>query len=256
MKLPFVIALPHCSGEIPERIRPAIALTQAEMGDAIDVGTREIFGCLPAERILCAQWSRLVVDLNRSPHQRDAKGPVALVDYHGRAVYTPHAIPNEKGIKDRLATYYRPYHRQLQKAIELLDIKGLLDCHSLKGMGPPDAPDTGKKRKDITLGNNGGPAGEINPVRGKTTCSSDLLNFMKRVFEDNGFSVSINVPYAGGFITTHYGHALVARGKMALQIEINQNLYVEPLTEKIMPSKIPHVRTRIFKCLLKIGKAI
>ncbi len=256
VKLPFVISLPHCSGEIPGRIRPAIALTHAEIIDAIDVGTREIFGCLPAKRILCAPWNRLVVDLNRAPDQRHAKGPVALVDYHGRAVYAPHAIPDEKEIKDRLTTYYRPYHRQLQKAIERPDIKGLLDCHSLKGTGPPEAPDAGKKRKDITLGNNGGPAGEVNPARGGTTCTSDILNFIKRIFEDKGFSVSINVPYAGGFITTHYGRALVERDKMALQIEINQNLYVDPLTEKIMPSRIPDVRTRIFKCLLKIGKAI
>lgn len=256
MRLPFVISLPHCSGEIPEGIRPAIALTQAEMVDAIDVGTREIFGCLPAERVLCALWSRLVADLNRPPDQRDAKGPVALVDYHGRAVYGSDSIPDEKEIEDRLAAYYQPYHRQLQKALQMSHIKGLLDCHSLKGIGPPEAPDAGKKRKDIILGNNGGPDGENNPARGETICTSALLNFMKQVFEEKGFSVSLNVPYAGGFIAAHYGRSLVADGKMALQIEINQDLYVDPLTEEMIPSKVADVRTGIFECLQKIGKAI
>jgi len=256
VRLPFVISLPHCSGEIPARIRPDVVLTQAEMVDSVDVGTREIFGCLPAERILCAQWSRLVVDLNRSPDQRGAKGLVVRVDYHGRTVYGPHAAPDEKEIQDRLTAYYQPYHRQLQASLQLPKIKGLLDCHSLKGIGPPEAPDAGKKRKDIILGNNGGPNGEVNPVRGEIICPSALLNFMKQVFEDAGFSVSLNVPYAGGFIATHYGRTLVANGQMALQIEINQGLYVDPLTEKIMPSKVTDVRTGIFECLLKVGKAI
>ena len=226
------------------------------MVDSVDVGAREIFGSLPAERVLCAPWSRLVVDLNRSPDQRDAKGLVALVDYHGRSVYGPHSTPDEKEIEDRLTAYYQPYHRQLQKALKMALIKGLLDCHSLKGIGPPEAPDAGKKRKDIILGNNGGPAGEINPVRGETTCASALLNFMKQVFEEKGFSVSLNVPYAGGFIAAHYGRTLVANGKMALQIEINQDLYVDPLTEKIIPQKAADVRSGIFKCLEEIGRAI
>jgi len=256
MKLPFVISLPHCSEKIPARIRSNIVLTQAETVDAVDLGTREIFGGLPAEMVLCAEWSRLVVDLNRPPEQQDAKGPVALVDYHGRSVYGPDAIPDESEVAQRLSAHYNPYHRQLEKAIEKAHIKGLLDCHSLKGIGPPEAPDAGKKRKDIILGNNGGPDGESNPLRGESTCPPALLRFMKQVFERAGFSVSLNVPYAGGFIVTHYGSALTARGKMALQIEINQNLYMEPETEEIIPEKVTDVRAGIFECFKKIGESI
>jgi N-formylglutamate deformylase len=256
MKLPFVISLPHCSGKIPARIQSNIVLTQTEMVDAVDLGTREIFGCMPADQILCAEWSRLVVDLNRPPEQRDAKGPIALVDYHGRSIYGPDAIPDESEIAQRLSAYYNPYHRQLEKAIEKAHIKGLLDCHSLKGIGPPEAPDAGKKRKDIILGNNGGPDGESDPLRGESTCAPALLRFMKQVFEMAGFSVSLNVPYAGGFTIIHYGSVLAARGKMALQIEINQNLYMEPETEEIVPQKMTDVRSEIFECLKKIGESI
>lgn len=256
MKLPFVMSLPHCSDEIPERIRQAMVLTRKEMVDAVDLGTREIFGCMPAEQILCAKWSRLVVDLNRPPHQRDAKGPVALMDYHGRSIYSPDAIPDEREIEKRLSTYYKPYHRQLTKAISEPHIKGLLDCHSLKGIGPPEAPDAGKKRKDIILGNNGGPDGEHNPLRGDVACAPAFLKFMKQVFQTAGFSISLNVPYAGGFIVTHYGAALAQNGKMALQIEINQNLYVDPESGKVMLQKAADVRSRIFKCFQAIGSTI
>jgi len=256
MKLPFVISLPHCSGKIPERIRASIVLSQAETVDAIDLGTREIFGSLPSETVLCAQWSRLAVDLNRPPEQRDTKGPVALVDYHGRSIYGPDAVLDEREITRRISTYYEPYHRQLEKALRNAHIKGLLDCHSLKGIGPPEAPDAGKRRKDIVLGNNGGPDGERDPLRGDPTCPPALLRTMKRVFETAGFSTSLNVPYAGGFIVTRYGSALAQRGKMALQIEINQDLYVDPETEELVPEKVAHIRSRIFKCLKKIGESI
>jgi N-formylglutamate amidohydrolase len=256
MKLPFVISLPHCSGEIPERMRSGMVLTRTEMVDAVDLGTREIFGCMPAEQLLCAKWSRLVVDLNRAPYQRDAKGPVALVDYYGRSVYKANATPDEKEITRRLSAYYNPYHRQLEKTLAEPHIKGLLDCHSLKGIGPPEAPDAGMKRKDIILGNNGEPDGESNPLRGEWSCAPALLKFMKQIFQTAGFSVSLNVPYAGGFIVTHYGPALAQNGKMALQIEINQDLYVDPETEEIIPEKAADVRSGIFKCFQAIGSAI
>ncbi len=256
MKLPFVISLPHCSGNIPEPIRSGIVLNETEIVDTIDLGTREIFSDLPAEMILCAQWNRLVVDLNRPPDQRDAKGPVALVDYHGRFIYGPEAIPDENEIARRLSLYYNPYHRQLENGVQKRNIKGLLDCHSLKGIGPPDSPDRGKKRKDITLGNNGGAGGEKDPLRGETTCTPALLRFIKQVFEMADFSVSLNVPYAGGFIARHYGPALKARGKMALQIEINQDLYLAPETEKVLPEKTADIRSRMLECLAEIGEAI
>lgn len=256
MKLPFVVSLPHCSGKIPARIRSNIVLTQTEMIDAIDLGAREIFSGLPAEMVLCAEWSRLVVDLNRPPEQRDAKGPVALVDYHGRSIYRPDAIPDEREIAQRLSTYYNPYHRRLERALAEPHIKGLLDCHTLKGIGPPDAPDAGKRRKDIILGNNGGPDGERDPLRGEPTCAPARLRFMKQVFETAGFSVSLNAPYAGGFIVTHYGPVLAAGGKIALQIEINQNLYIDPETEEIVPEKVTDVSAGIFECFKKIGEGI
>jgi len=256
MKLPFVISLPHCSGKIPARIQSNIVLTQTEMVDAVDLGAREIFSGLPSEMVLCAEWSRLVVDLNRPPKQRDAKGPVALVDYHGRSVYGSDAIPDEREIAQRLSTYYNPYHRRLERALAEPHTKGLLDCHTLKGIGPPDAPDAGKKRKGIILGNNGGPDGERDPLRGELTCAPALLRFMKQVFETAGFSVSLNSPYAGGFIITHYGPVLAARGRMALQIEINQNLYMEPETNEIVPEKVTDVRSGIFECFKKIGESL
>jgi N-formylglutamate amidohydrolase len=40
-----------------------------------------------------------------------------------------------------------------------------------------------------------------------------------------GYDVQINRPYAGGFITEHYG--IPAQGVHALQLEINRALYLD-----------------------------
>jgi N-formylglutamate amidohydrolase len=43
-----------------------------------------------------------------------------------------------------------------------------------------------------------------------------------------GYTVAHNKPYAGGFITEHYGRPV--RGAHALQIEINRGLYMNERT--------------------------
>ena len=48
------------------------------------------------------------------------------------------------------------------------------------------------------------------------------------ILEELGFTAVRNKPYAGGFITEHYGRP--ARGLHALQIEVNRSLYVDEAT--------------------------
>jgi len=226
VKLPFVISVPHCSGRIPEGIRADFVLSNDEIADSIDLGTSEIFGTLDAGDVLCSEWSRLVVDLNRDPERRDHKGVIARIDYFGRSVYHVNAVPDKREISGRLREYYRPYHNRLREVLARPHIKGMIDCHSVSGIGPSEAPDAGKKRKDIILSNNGDHMGKMTPALGKTTCPSELLNLMKQVFLRAGFSVSINNPYTAGFISIHYAGAFADREKFAVQIEINQDLYV------------------------------
>lgn len=256
MRLPFIISLPHCSGEIPDLIGRSLALTRDERDESIDTGTREAFGSLQAAKIMCARWSRLVVDLNRGPDQRGIKGVVPRVDYYGRSIYNSGMAPDEEGINDRLVEYYWPYHHRLKEAMALPDIKGLIDCHSLSGIGPPEAPDAGRKRKDIVLGNNGDLRGQMVPVRGRTTCPKDILRAMRRAFLGRGLSVSLNDPYSGGFISTHYGHKYADRGKIAVQIEINQDLYLKPGTKKIMPERLEGLKAKLLGCLDEIAGMI
>jgi len=256
VKLPFVISVPHCSGRIPARIRADLALSNDEIADSIDLGTREIFGSLEAGDVLCSEWSRLVVDLNRDAGRRDSKGVIPRIDYFGRSIYRANLFPAEREILDRLQEFYWPYHNRLEEALARPHIKGLIDCHSLSGIGPSEAPDAGRKRKDIVLSNNGDHRGKTTPALGKTTCPAELLNLMKRIFLREGFSVAINDPYSAGFISVHYGHAFADRGMFAVQIEINQDLYTRPETGKTAPDRLTDVRSKVRGCLDEIAGMI
>jgi N-formylglutamate deformylase len=227
MTLPFLVSLPHASNDLPDHVRPHIALSDDEIRESSDLGTLEVFGSLPVRTVLRASWSRLLVDLNRSPAQRDRKGVIPRIDYNGRTVYRDGFFPDGVEFERRLSLYYWPYHHRLAQAMADPEIAILFDCHSLVGIGPPEAPDPGKRRCDIVLGNNGDLQGNRTSLQGTTTCGKEALGCMKEAFERAGFTVSINDPYSGGFITLHYGQLFAHLGKMAIQIEINQDLYIE-----------------------------
>jgi N-formylglutamate deformylase len=256
MKYPFIISLPHCSRQVPEEIRPTLALNNKEIWESTDRGTKEIFGSIPAKKIIFARWSRLVVDLNRSPTQQSAKGVIPQVDYHGRFIYRSGCLPDENERKRRLKEYYWPFHKRLVEAFEETDSKALFDCHSLNGTGPEAAPDFGMKRKDIILGNNGDRSGNINPARGDITCPVKTLQVMKEAFERAGYSVSLNDPYPGGFITNYYGKKFASAGKIVVQIEINQDLYMEHTPKRLSPKKLEKVKTRVLQSFKEIASKL
>src|SRR5207237_1210982 len=57
-----------------------------------------------------------------------------------------------------------------------------------------------------------------------TSCSPLLTGLVEHHLRACGFKVLRNKPYAGGFITEHYGEPGI--GRHALQIEINRGLYM------------------------------
>jgi N-formylglutamate amidohydrolase len=58
-----------------------------------------------------------------------------------------------------------------------------------------------------------------------TSCGAALIDAAQGALEAAGLSVARNRPYAGGFITEHYGNP--TGGVHALQIEINRALYMD-----------------------------
>ena len=58
-----------------------------------------------------------------------------------------------------------------------------------------------------------------------TSCRVEFVEALEKAMRARSFMVQRNKPYAGGYITEHYGAP--ARGYHAVQIEINRALYME-----------------------------
>jgi N-formylglutamate amidohydrolase len=74
--------------------------------------------------------------------------------------------------------------------------------------------DPGKRRVDFVLGDAHG-----------ASCGRAVTDWADSHLRRLGYSVARNDPFAGGFITRHYGRP--AEGRHALQIEVNRRLYMD-----------------------------
>jgi N-formylglutamate amidohydrolase len=180
--------------------------------------------------LLTARFPRCFVDVNRAateipqewsdtqvePSPRTQAG-IGVIPTHINETLPIYADALTKAqATARLDKLYHPYHKALQDIIdESREIFGqalLIDCHSMPGFAP-----MGSRRPDIVLGDRFG-----------NSCHAATLATFKASFQRAGYSVAVNHPYAGGFVTTHYGQP--AMGVEAIQIEINRDLYVNPVT--------------------------
>ncbi len=182
--------------------------------------------------VLQALFPRCYVDVNRSadelPPERPGKAragfarPTSARAHAGLGVIPTHirqgmeiyARPlTDKQIQSRLDTLYHPYHNALNKLIESTKIKFghvlLLDCHSMPGNVL-----AGHNRADFVLGDGFG-----------ETCHPATIDFLHAALEAQGYRVTRNNPYAGGYITRHYGRP--DQSVEAIQIEINKDLYLD-----------------------------
>jgi N-formylglutamate amidohydrolase len=71
-----------------------------------------------------------------------------------------------------------------------------------------------RPRADVVLGDRYG-----------TSCVAIVSETIESTLTELGYSVSRNKPYAGGFITEHYGNP--SAGLHAIQLEINRGLYMD-----------------------------
>ncbi len=255
MSLPFILSIPHCSGSTPESWRSRIALDDVQILQAVDFGTREIFSELPAAGLVISQWSRLLVDLNRNPENIGEKGVVALSDYLGRPVFKNGLEPTADQIAFLVDRYYRPYHAQIAQAIASETVVGLVDCHSLNGTGPADAPDAGQKRKDVVLSNYGDHHGR-QVADQPLTCPVHILVAAAEALKEQGFTISINAPYRGGYIIQHYGRRLQRSGRWAMQVELTQDLFMAPGDLSPDATALNQVKNGIEAALTKLAKKI
>jgi N-formylglutamate amidohydrolase len=198
---------------MPPELAAALALSPEQVRENLDHGAAEVAAWLPVAAVVRQRWSRLAADPNRAPEDLGPKGVVAATDYHGRAVFPPGGEPGRADKERRVALYHRPFHAELARALAAPGVRGLVDLHSLDGVGPADAPDPGARRAEVVLGDRWG-----------KSCPPRLTEALAAACRARGLSAAVNRPYAGGHLAARYGKELMARGGFALQVELNKDL--------------------------------
>lgn len=220
-KLPVLISIPHGGNEVPAELKDRLALGESEIFEDGDSYTQQIYDLGEKVRhVVKANIARAFVDPSRSETDLPPENPDGVIKSHtcfGKIIYKANLEPDSSDINLLLDKYYHPYHRQLREIIETdrSDLRICLDCHSMVETGPAISPDSGKKRPLICLGNRFGEAAPQELIEKFRSCFADA-------FELNEADVSINKPFAGGFITRNYG----MRPLPWIQIEMNRALYL------------------------------
>ena len=184
--------------------------------------------------LMRAHFPRCYVDVNREPYELDPRmfdgrlpsfantrsmrvagglGTVARVVGDAQEIYD-RRIPIDDAL-GRIEVLYKPYHRALRKLFTKLHrdfgAAMLIDCHSMpSSAGHRDE----RPRPEFVLGDRYG-----------TSCVGVVAEVTEQTLRGMGYTVSRNKPYAGGFITEHYGNP--AAGLHAIQLEINRGLYMD-----------------------------
>ncbi len=234
---PLVLSSPHSGARYPKAFLAASRLSPLALRRSEDAFVDEVFaGCLAhGAPMLKALFPRAYVDVNREPYELDPRMfAQALPAFANTASMRVAAglgtIPRivSEGLEihrgpldvaealDRIERLYKPYHRALRELIARARARHgtalLLDCHSM----PTPAPHSSFERNkpDVVIGDRYG-----------GSCDPDYSDCAERVLRALGYRVQRNKPYAGGYITEHFGAS--ARACDALQIEVSRALYMD-----------------------------
>jgi N-formylglutamate amidohydrolase len=233
---PILFNSPHSGRVYPREFLLASRLDLATLRRSEDSFVDELIAGVVARGhpLVRAHFPRCYVDVNREPYELDPRmfdgrlpsfantrsmrvagglGTVARVVGESQEIYGQR-IPVEDAIR-RIESLYKPYHRALRRLFARqhreFGAAVLIDCHSMPSTaGAKDE----RPRADIVLGDRYG-----------TSCVPAVAEAIEALLRGRGYVVSRNKPYAGGFITEHYGNPAV--GLHAIQLELNRALYMD-----------------------------
>jgi len=198
---------------------------------------------VPMAQVVRAPVSRLVVDVER--FEDDQQESMA-----GRGMGAVYAVtsslkslrrPLHDGERDALMrAHYRPHHARLEASVSAaVDAYGrclVIDCHSFPSMALPyELAEPTAARPDICIGTDA------------FHTSAELASAFVSAFKREGWSVSLNDPFAGALVPS--GRYQQDRRVSAVMVEINRGLYIHEHDGTPLPT-FPYVASRIKNCCL------
>lgn len=225
---PFVISIPHSgiyiTKEMNDNMMNNVILSNSDwyLNDLYSF-LREL-----GFTVIINNVNRYVIDPNRelsfSQSDNYCKSLMYLKTTFNKDIYK--IPPTKDVINERINKYYNDYHNELRKQIESkLEVFNkviLIDLHSF-----------GKDiDTDVVLGNDN-----------NNTMNKDTFSIIKKCFINNGFSVSENIPYKGGYITKKYGSS---NGNCeSIQIELSYKKYIDD--REFIEEELPKINKTIME---------
>jgi N-formylglutamate amidohydrolase len=245
---PLVFSSPHSGNVYPRRFLDVVRADTTMLRRSEDAFVDDLFagGLVLGAPLLRARFPRAYLDLNREPYELDPRmfegrlpafantrsirvagglGTIPRVVGQSLEIYSGR-LPVEEALA-RIEKIYKPYHARLRGLLERarahFGVAVLIDCHSMPSgtVGLPAAP------ASIGIGR-GDPPQKPDFVIGDrfgTSCAQALVETVETKLRDLGYAVVRNKPYAGGFITEHYGDP--SADCHAVQIEVSRALYMD-----------------------------
>jgi N-formylglutamate amidohydrolase len=235
-RAPIVFNSPHSGSIYPDAFLNASRIDLPTLRRSEDSFMDELIAGLSAHGFptVRVNFPRSYVDVNREPYELDPRmfsgrlpsfanirsmrvagglGTIPRVVGDGQEIYRERLSVEDA--LSRIETFYKPYHRALRRLIakvhQTFGAAVVIDCHSMPSIGVSrDEP----RRPDLVIGDRYG-----------TSCASLLPDMVEDTMTRLGYSVGRNKPYAGGFITEHYGNP--ASGLHVVQLELNRAVYMD-----------------------------
>ena len=239
---PLLLASPHSGRHYPAAFLADSRLDPVALRRSEDGFVEEIFAGAPSLGVplLAATFPRVYCDANREPWELDpgmfdgplpdfvnsasprvgaGLGTIARVVASGEAVYRRRLSFDEAA--DRVRGLWEPYHAALSGLIaETTRRFGgclLIDCHSM-----PSLPGEAGRSADMILGDAHG-----------TAAAPRATRLLEEAISGLGYRLRRNDPYAGGYVTRHYGRP--REGVHVIQLEIARSLYMDERRVQRLP---------------------
>jgi N-formylglutamate deformylase len=263
--VPVVFASPHSGRCYSADFLAASRLDALNLRRSEDGFVDELFAAAPdnGAPLLTATFPRAFCDVNReaweldpgmftdplpawanttSPRVSAGLGTIARIVASGETIYRD-KLPFAEAER-RVSGLWLPFHETLAALISgTVSLFGhclLIDCHSMPSQGQPPRP--GSRSAEFVLGDAHG-----------TACTPRVTRFVERALTELGYVVRRNDPYAGGYITRHYGRP--RSGVHALQIEVARDLYMdEARIERL--ERFALVQQDLTRLIARIARAV
>ncbi len=241
-----VLHVPHDSTQVPDSVRDQFVLDdlalQEELIKMTDHHTLELFASgVPKRRLISAQVSRLVVDVERFENDElesmSSRGMGAVYTRTSSGQDLRRKI-NAEERRRLIRAWYEPHHSQLERAVQdtLEQHKRVLivDAHSFPSVPLPYETCQEPNRPEICIGTD-----DFHTPHKLTTA-------LAMAFENDDFTVAVDTPFAGSIVPVRYfqkdSHV------SSVMIEVRRDLYINEKTG-LCNEEFGRIANRVRACL-------